>query len=353
MQDMERRTFLEGAIFPLIALGQSSAPQGSPRVVRVEHGVDRFNKQRTIAGANQITYKVSGQDTKGGLFLFEQTSLRKGGPPRHLHHSQEEWFYVMEGEYVFEVGQERMRVRPADSLLAPRKLPHVLGVRPAWREQGRDHWLSTRADVPIHHHRRGSRARVGKTAWRPSFKRRQRSRTSRPTRSCSPRLRETEVEVVGPAALSRVVDRSPRREATREATRSRMAFHEDLQSKPSPISYQQLRRPPSPSSRLTPTARHGALIVGCFWRAHPLGVVRGPGPSAARREKRCAGGRHRSKLTASCSRLTRCFGASCRSRPAASTSVTSARTRRPPVWKDYSRAIQGRPNVPSGWLTCA
>ena len=32
---------------------------------------------------------------------------------------------MMEGEYVFEVGQERMRLRPGDSLLAPRRVPHV------------------------------------------------------------------------------------------------------------------------------------------------------------------------------------------------------------------------------------
>jgi quercetin dioxygenase-like cupin family protein len=125
MKALERRTFLEAAILPLMTLGQSSAPQGSDRVVRVEHGVDRFGLQRTIAGANQIAYKVSGQDTKGGLFIFEQVSLRKGGPPRHLHHSQEEWFYVMDGEYVFEVGEERMRLRAGDSLLAPRNVPHV------------------------------------------------------------------------------------------------------------------------------------------------------------------------------------------------------------------------------------
>src|SRR4029077_5158745 len=103
-----------------IALNPLSAPQGSARAVRVEHGADRFNQQRTIAGANRIAYKVSGQDTKGGFFIFEQVSLRKGGPPRHLHHRQEEWFYVMEGEYVFEGGQERMRVRAGDSHPAAR-----------------------------------------------------------------------------------------------------------------------------------------------------------------------------------------------------------------------------------------
>jgi quercetin dioxygenase-like cupin family protein len=125
MTKLQRRTFLEAAVVPLIALGPSPVSQSSASVVRVEPGADRFNETRTIAGANQIAYKVSGRDTNGGLFLFEQTSLRKGGPPRHLHQSQEEWFYVLEGEYVFEVGQERMRLRPGDSLLAPRRVPHV------------------------------------------------------------------------------------------------------------------------------------------------------------------------------------------------------------------------------------
>lgn len=125
MKNIERRAFLGTAIVPLVASGQSLAQQRSPRGVRVARGADRFTQQRTIAGANRIAYKVSGQDTEGGLFLFEQVSLRKGGPPRHLHHGQEEWFYVMEGEYIFEVGQDRMRLTPGDSLLAPRRVPHV------------------------------------------------------------------------------------------------------------------------------------------------------------------------------------------------------------------------------------
>src|SRR3954453_17200114 len=111
MKHVERRTFLEAAIVPLIALGPSSASQGSAAVVRVERGMDRFKQQRTIAGANQIAYKVSGQDTKGGLFLFEQASLRKGGPPRHLHHRQEEWFYVIEGDLFFVYIEERQRLK--------------------------------------------------------------------------------------------------------------------------------------------------------------------------------------------------------------------------------------------------
>jgi hypothetical protein len=66
---MERRTFLEGAIVPLIALGQSAASQGSTRSVRVEHGMDRFNQERTIAGANQIAYKVWSGHQRWAVYL--------------------------------------------------------------------------------------------------------------------------------------------------------------------------------------------------------------------------------------------------------------------------------------------
>jgi len=68
-----------------------------------------------------IDFKVSGSDTDGDLFVIENTNDAKGGPPRHLHHEQEEWFYVVDGEYVAEVGEERYRLGPGDSVFAPRE----------------------------------------------------------------------------------------------------------------------------------------------------------------------------------------------------------------------------------------
>jgi mannose-6-phosphate isomerase-like protein (cupin superfamily) len=46
------------------------------------------------------------------------------GAPLHVHHEQDEWIYVMTGEFVAEVGGERMRLKPGDSLLMPMKVPH-------------------------------------------------------------------------------------------------------------------------------------------------------------------------------------------------------------------------------------
>jgi quercetin dioxygenase-like cupin family protein len=94
-----------------------------PPILRVAAGEDRYGEFRGL-GVSAITFKVTSQDS-GGLFVLENTFHKKGGPARHLHYDQDEWFYCVEGEFVIEVGQERLRLNPGDSLLAPRKVPHV------------------------------------------------------------------------------------------------------------------------------------------------------------------------------------------------------------------------------------
>ena len=46
------------------------------------------------------------------------------GAPLHVHHEQDEFLYVLAGEFVAEVGGERFRLKPGDSLLMPMKVPH-------------------------------------------------------------------------------------------------------------------------------------------------------------------------------------------------------------------------------------
>jgi mannose-6-phosphate isomerase-like protein (cupin superfamily) len=80
-----------------------------------------------VALANTISsldFKVSSQDNDS-VFILENTFRQKGGPARHLHYDQDEWFYAVEGEFIIEVGPERIRLKPGDSLLAPRQVPHV------------------------------------------------------------------------------------------------------------------------------------------------------------------------------------------------------------------------------------
>ena len=42
-----------------------------------------------------------------------------------MHYDQDEWFYAIEGEFIFEIGQERFALKPGYSLLGPRLVPHV------------------------------------------------------------------------------------------------------------------------------------------------------------------------------------------------------------------------------------
>jgi uncharacterized RmlC-like cupin family protein len=46
------------------------------------------------------------------------------GAPLHVHHEQDEWLYILGGEFVAEVGGTRIRLKTGDSLLMPMKIPH-------------------------------------------------------------------------------------------------------------------------------------------------------------------------------------------------------------------------------------
>jgi mannose-6-phosphate isomerase-like protein (cupin superfamily) len=98
---------------------------GGEKALYVPNGKNRFKEELMIWGTIPYQIKVSGKDTDGSFFAFEHAKMSKGGPPRHFHYEQDEWFYAMEGEFAFEVGDEKFTLRPGDSLFAPRRVPHA------------------------------------------------------------------------------------------------------------------------------------------------------------------------------------------------------------------------------------
>lgn len=108
--------------------GQSNTLAGvgaTRRALRVPNGRDRFQKPLLIWGVIPLQIKVSTADTAGALFLFEHAEMGKGGPPRHFHYEQDEWFHAVKGQFQFEVGDEQFTLGPGDSLFAPRMIPHA------------------------------------------------------------------------------------------------------------------------------------------------------------------------------------------------------------------------------------
>jgi quercetin dioxygenase-like cupin family protein len=94
--------------------------------VYVAAGKDRYDhNQAMIWGLIPLSIRVSTKDTGGELFVFQHTDMGKGGPPRHIHFAQDEWFYAVKGEFAMEIGEEKFRLKPGDSILAPRMISHA------------------------------------------------------------------------------------------------------------------------------------------------------------------------------------------------------------------------------------
>src|SRR5262249_37789962 len=88
----------------------------------VSAGKGRFDEIVRLGGEPNDC-KVSAKDTNGAMCVFEFTGL--GGGPRHLHHDQDEWIYVIQGEFLFQLGKEQFRIGPGESIFLPRGVAHA------------------------------------------------------------------------------------------------------------------------------------------------------------------------------------------------------------------------------------
>ncbi|AIZ65078.1 cupin [Hymenobacter sp. DG25B] len=125
---MKRRKFIlaSAAGLPFLTTGFAWG-QNRAKGFKAKAGEGRLHGHILLKGvnANLIDVKVSGKDTNGALAIFEQTSQSQGrGTPLHVHPLQDEVFYVLEGNYFFQVGEDKFRLAAGDSIFLPRKVPH-------------------------------------------------------------------------------------------------------------------------------------------------------------------------------------------------------------------------------------
>jgi quercetin dioxygenase-like cupin family protein len=132
-RDLNRRSFirqlpLAAAALALAAKAKSEAlpapANRSDRGFRVGAEEDRYAEELHIMGG-KFNLKVSTKDSGGDLLIYDTTRLQRGGPALHRHFRQDEWFYIIRGEFVVKVGEDTMRLRPGDSAFAPRMIPHA------------------------------------------------------------------------------------------------------------------------------------------------------------------------------------------------------------------------------------
>ena len=85
---------------------------------------------RTIGG---ITLKATGEETGGSIGFIEATTPPGYGPPRHIHYGCDELFYVLEGQFLFLVGERQVSGSPGTFVFIPRGTVHaakVIGTEP-------------------------------------------------------------------------------------------------------------------------------------------------------------------------------------------------------------------------------
>jgi len=68
--------------------------------------------------------KATAADTGGQMTIVEVTEHPGVEAPLHVHHRDDEAFWILEGEVKFEVGDETIEARAGDYVFAPRDIPH-------------------------------------------------------------------------------------------------------------------------------------------------------------------------------------------------------------------------------------
>jgi len=89
----------------------------------------RLSLDRSVWYSGQLmTFLVTGEDTQGRFALIEAVARRGNNPPPHIHHREEETFYVLEGEMTFSVGGQTIKATPGTMVCLPRDVAHSFAI---------------------------------------------------------------------------------------------------------------------------------------------------------------------------------------------------------------------------------
>ena len=71
-----------------------------------------------------MTFLATSEDTHGQFALIEAVARKGNVPPPHIHHREDEIFYVVEGEIVVSVGDRTIMGKAGTMVFLPRDVPH-------------------------------------------------------------------------------------------------------------------------------------------------------------------------------------------------------------------------------------
>ncbi|CAN5163183.1 hypothetical protein BH18ACT10_BH18ACT10_14350 [soil metagenome] len=92
------------------------------------HGITYLKRDEGLtirAPDGPVTYKVTAGQTGGAYSLFEEAVQPGGGATPHIHHREDECFYVVEGEIEFHVDEETVLAGSGSLVYVPRGTVHA------------------------------------------------------------------------------------------------------------------------------------------------------------------------------------------------------------------------------------
>jgi quercetin dioxygenase-like cupin family protein len=111
-----------------LEISSSSGAPGTANMIPTE-SIAFSNGRQTLDrsvwyNGSLMTFLATGEDTHGQFALIEAVARRGNVPPPHIHHREDETFYVLEGEVVVSVGDRTIRGTAGTMFFLPRDVAH-------------------------------------------------------------------------------------------------------------------------------------------------------------------------------------------------------------------------------------
>ena len=85
---------------------------------------DLMSNMRYGSGGGIYRIVTTTAQTGGIHFAFDCTEKPGGGPPLHVHETEEEYFFVTEGEFTFFIDGKITKAKAGESAFVPRGMVH-------------------------------------------------------------------------------------------------------------------------------------------------------------------------------------------------------------------------------------
>lgn len=114
-----------GDLHQTVETPASGAQEGtSPRPQSLARHVPRGSGAAYWGPGELMTFLITGEETGGAFFMAEVSVAPGGGTPPHIHHREDESFFLLEGELTIQVGGDTITASAGDSAFLPRGIAH-------------------------------------------------------------------------------------------------------------------------------------------------------------------------------------------------------------------------------------